>query len=557
MNAAQNLFPVLAQAGTTFSTLDTGIVIGYIIFICLLGIVVGFRKNVSSNQLFLAGRSLRWPVIGISLFCANISSIHLIGLAGDGYRVGMPVGNFEWGAAFCLIILGLVFAPFYFRSKLSTLPEYVEKRYSSGTRTILGVIFILSALLVHIGISLYAGAELMKNFFNINITTAIIVIAAVTAIYTVLGGLKAVMITNLVQVVILLGGAATLTYLGWQALGEEKGIYTYAQLKETVSPDISATVLQPIKNADGKFNDFSWLCVLVGYPILGIWYWCTDQTIVQNVLAAKTEKDGRDGAIFGGFMKILPVFLMVLPGVMAYALYKDQIGEENNKTLNVLMANLLKPGFLGIFAAGLLAALMSTVAAALNSVATLASADILKRLRPNTPDHTLVWFGRITAIVVVVLAMAWSTQGGRFPSIFVAINQIPMMFAPAITTIFVMGVFWKRGTKQAAIATLLGNMGVGVVYLLVDIPIITKEKLVTDGLGIPFMLVGGLFFVLCLVMFIVVSLMTPAPREENLKGLVWKHPLSFLSEGKIHGLTDPRIMALLLLVIMVVLYIVM
>ena len=539
------------------STLDLVIIVGYLSGITALGIYAGYRKNVTSGQLFLAGRSLSWPIIGISLFCANISSIHLVGLAADGYRVGMPVGNFEWGAAFCLIILGLVFAPFYFRSKLRTLPEYVERRYSPITRTILGIIFILSALLVHIGMSLYAGAKLMNVFFGFDVTTAIVVIAGITAVYTILGGLRAVMITNLVQVVILLSGAITLTYLGWQALGAEKGITTYAQLQDAVSPDISPTVLQSIRNSEGQLNDFSWLCVLVGYPILGIWYWCTDQTIVQNVLAAKTEKDGRDGAIFGGFLKILPVFVMVLPGVMAYALYKDTIGDDNNNTLMVLMENLLQPGFLGLFVAGLLAALMSTVAAALNSTATLASSDILKRLRPDTSDKSLVRFGRISSVVVILLAMAWSTQGDKFSSIFEAINKIPMMFAPAITTIFLMGVFWRRGTKQAAISTLLFNMGVGVVYLLVDIPIITDEQLIAGKLGLPFMLVGGIFFAFCLLLYIIVSLLTPAPNEASLKNLVWDHPLSFLSEGKVQGVTDPRIMALMLLILMVFLYIVM
>jgi len=539
------------------STLDLVIVVAYLVGITTLGIFVGFRKNTTTSQLFLAGRSLSWPIIGISLFCANISSIHLVGLAADGYRVGMPVGNFEWGAAFCLIILGLVFAPFYFRSKLSTLPEYVEKRYSPGTRTILGVVFILSALLVHIGISLYAGAKLMNIFFGFNIATSVVIIAGVTAVYTVLGGLRAVMITNLVQVVILLTGACMLTYLGWQALGAEKGITTYSELQEAVSPGISPTVLQSIRNSEGQLNEFSWLCVLIGYPILGIWYWCTDQTIVQNVLAAKTEKDGRAGAIFGGFLKILPVFVMVLPGMMAYALYRDTIGSDNDNTLMVLMENLLQPGFLGLFVAGLLAALMSTVAAALNSTATLASSDILKRLKPETSEKALVRFGRICSVVVILLAMAWSTQGEKFGSIFEAINKIPMMFAPAITTIFLGGVFWRRGTKQAAIATLLFNIGVGVIYLLIDIPIITEEQLIAGKLGLPFMLVGGIFFILCLALYIVVSLATPAPNPANLKNLVWDHPLAFLKEGRIQGITDPRIMALLLLALMVILYIIM
>jgi len=536
------------------TTTDLVIVIAYIIGIMVLGVWAGYRKQTTSTQLFLAGRSLRWPVIGISLFCANISSIHLVGLAADGHRVGMPVGNFEWGASFCLIILGLVFAPFYFRSKLTTLPEYVEKRYSSLTRTILGVIFILSALLVHIGISLYAGAKLMNEFFNIHVYWAIIIIAVVTAIYTVLGGLRAVMITNVVQVVILLTGAVALTVLGMKELAVN-GITTFAQLKESVSPGIDPTVLQPVVNeATGLRNEFSWLCVIVGYPILGIWYWCTDQTIVQNILAAKSEKDGRDGAIFGGFMKILPVFLMVFPGVIAYALYHDKIGTDHNSTLPVLMENLLPKGFLGLFSAGLLAALMSTVAAALNSTATLASSDILKRIKPDTPDKTLVWVGRITAVVVILLSMAWSTQGERFGSIFEAINKIPMMFAPAITTIFLMGVFWKRGTKEAALTALLLNMGVGIVYLLFDIPIIGTTKIVAETWDLPFMLVGGIFFVGCLVAYILVSLCTAAPSPEKLKDLVWQHPLEFLTSGKIKGITDPRIMALILLVVMIVLY---
>jgi SSS family solute:Na+ symporter len=536
------------------STADLLIVIAYILGIMILGIWSGYRKKTTSTQLFLAGRSLSWPVIGISLFCANISSIHLVGLAADGHRVGMPVGNFEWGASFCLIILGLVFAPFYFRSKLSTLPEYVERRYCPLTRTILGIIFILSALLVHIGISLYAGAKLMHEFFDINVYASIIVIAAVTAIYTVLGGLRAVMITNIVQVVILLAGSITLTLLGMKALGAN-GITSFAQLKAAVSPNIDPTVLQPIVNADtGLRNEFSWLCVLVGYPILGIWYWCTDQTIVQNILAAKSEKDGRDGAIFGGFMKILPVFLMVFPGVIAYALYHDRIGQDNNATLTVLMAELLPKGFLGLFAAGLLAALMSTVAAALNSTATLASSDILKRIKPDTPDRTLVWAGRVTAVVVILLAMAWSTQGHRFGSIFVAINKIPMMFAPAITTIFLCGVFWKRGTKQAATTALLFNMGVGIVYLFFDIPIIGDTRFVADKLDLPFMLVGGIFFAACFLLYIIVSLCTTAPKSEQLKDLVWQQPLEFLTSGKIKGVTDPRIMALILLVLMIILY---
>ena len=554
MIAGLNMFPIVAQG--TFNPLDTGIVIAYIVGLVALGIWAGYRKKTSSTQLFLAGRSLSWPVIGISLFCANISSIHLVGLAADGHRVGLSVGNFEWGASFTLIILGLVFAPFYFRSHLTTLPEYVEKRYSSTTRTILGIIFILSALLVHIGMSLYAGGVLIKEFFGIPVNISIIVISVATALYTVLGGLRAVMITNILQVIILLAGAITLTFLGLKELAA-RGITSVAEFKETIAavkPNVDISMLTPIRDQEGKMFDYSWLCALVGYPVLGIWYWCTDQTIVQNILAAKSEKDGRDGAIFGGFMKILPVFLMVLPGVIAIALFNDKIGDNNDKTLTVMMTELLGPGFLGLFAAGLLAALMSTVAAALNSTATLASSDILQRIKPDTPDRTLVWTGRITSVIVIILAMFWSTQGDKFGSIFVAINQVPMMFAPAITTIFVLGVFWKRGTKQAAITTLLFNMAIGIPYLVVEI--VPETKLVTQTWGIPFMLVGGIFIAMCLVVYIIVSLMTPAPSREKLENLVWKHPLEFIMLGKIKGITDPRVMAGMLFALMIVLYII-
>ncbi|MHC4457554.1 MAG: sodium:solute symporter family transporter [Planctomycetota bacterium] len=533
--------------------LDTGIVIAYIVGILVLGIWSGYRRKTSSTQLFLAGRSLPWTVIGPGLFCANISTIHLVGLAADGHRTGLGVGNFEWGAAFCLIVLGMVFAPFYFRSKLSTLPEYVEKRYCPLTRTMLAAIFILSALLVHIAMSLYAGATLLKEFFGFPVYFSIIGISTITAIYTILGGLRAVMITNLVQVVLLLFGSITLTALGIWALPEH-GIESFAQLKAAVSPDLDVSMVQPIKDAAGKMNPYSWLCVIAGYPILGIWYWCTDQTIVQNILAAKSEKDGRDGAIFGGFLKILPVFIMVFPGVLAFALYHDQIGSDHNATLMVMMKNLLPVGLLGLFAAGLLAALMSTVEAALNSTATLASSDILKRIKPDTKDRTLVWVGRVTAGIVILLAMAWSTQGGKFASIFEAINKIPMMFAPAITTIFLLGVFWKRGTSQAAVTTLLFNLGIGVVYLIIDIPLIGSKQLIAKELGIPFMLAGGIIFVMCVVVYIIVTFSTPAPAPEKLENLSWKHPLEFILYGKIKGITDPRIMSAMLFVLMIVLY---
>ena len=303
-------------------------------------------------------------------------------------------------------------------------------------------------------------------------------------------------------------------------------------------------------------REFSWYSILFGYPVLGIWYWCTDQTIVQKILAAKTEKDGRDGAIFAGYLKILPVFLMVLPGAIGYVLFRDQIGDDNNHTLMVMMKELLPKGVAGLMAAGLLAALMSTIEAALNSTATLTAEDIVKRLRPNTPDATLVLIGRFTAGIVVVLAMLWSTQGGKFGSIFEAINKIPMAFAPGITAVFLWGVFWPRGNKQVALAALVFNVIIGLAYLAIDIPLVGDKQMIAKELGIPFMQVGWYFFLLSSVVYFVVSLLTPAPAKEQIENLCWTRPLDVI-RGKMQGtLTDPRVMAVLLFAIMTVLYII-
>jgi SSS family solute:Na+ symporter len=541
---------------TGISLVDTIIIIVYLVGIMAVGILAGYKKDTSSEQFFLGGRSLKWPIIGTGLFCANISTIHLVGLASSGYQHGLVIGNFEWMAAFCLILLGMVFAPFYFRSRITTLPEYVEKRYGTGARSFLAAIFILSALLVHIGISLYAGAKVLEAFFGINYIVSIIGISVITAIYTILGGLKAVMITDAIQAVLLLGGAALLTFFGLQAL-PEVGIDSWDAFKAACKPD-QLSMIQPIADADapGQFGlrEFSWYSILFGYPVLGIWYWCTDQTIVQKILSARSEKDGRDGAIFAGYLKILPVFLMVLPGVIGYVLFKDKIGEDNDSTLMVLMTELLPVGIRGLMAAGLLAALMSTIEAALNSVATLTAEDIIKRVRPDIADRKLVTIGRITAGVVVVLAMLWSTQGGKFGSIFEAINKIPMAFAPGITAIFLWGVFWPRGNRQGATAAMVFNVVIGLVYLAIDIPLVGETQWVAKELGVPFMQVGWYLFVMSSLVYFAVSLATPAPGKEQVEGLCWTRPLDAL-RGKMEGtVTDPRVMAAILFLIMIVLY---
>jgi len=534
------------------TTLDIAIVVVYMVGIVAIGVYAGYRKNTSSKQFFLAGKSLRWPVIGAALFTANISTIHLVGLAADGYRIGFVVGNFEWMATFTLIVLGLIFVPFYLRSNITTLPEFLEKRYSPTPRLIMALITVVSALLIHIGISIYAGAMVFLYFFGIPVLWSVIGIALVAATYTIIGGLRAIMITDAIQAVLLLSGAVVLTLFAILALPDQ-GINSLADLQAAVKSD-QMNMLHSFRNPEtGRLNEYSWVSVLLGYPILGIWYWCTDQTIVQKTLGARSMRDGQLGAVFAGGLKILPLFFMVLPGVLGYVLFQDVI-EQPNDTLLVMIQELLPAGLKGLLAAGLLAAVMSTVESALNSTATVVAEDIVKKVRPQTSDRALVTIGRITAGVVIVLAIFWSPFGGKFVSIFEAINKIPMMFAPAITCVFLFGVFWKRGTKEAAVTTLIFGLVVGVIYFLVDLPAFGDSRLVADDWGIPFMQVGWWLFCLCSVVYVITSLFTPAPPHEQLEAIHWQPPMRVLLGSKLEGWTDPRSVSIGLFALMAILY---
>jgi len=559
----------------TLSTFDIIVIAVYLIGITAFGIWIGFRRHASTDHYFLANKSLGWFTVGAAVFTSNISTIHLVGLAAGGAKDGMVIGNFEWMACFTLILLALLFAPFYINSGVRTLPEFMERRYCPSARTFLAFIGLAGALLIHIGISLFAAAKVFESFLGIPMITTIIVLSLFTVTYTALGGLKAVVMTENIQVCLLLGGATLVTVLGLRAL-PGVGVHDVATFKAAVAPG-QLNMLQPIINTQGHLNQFSWLGVLLGYPILGIWYWCADQTHVQRVLGAKSLKAGQNGALFAGFLKITPVFLMVFPGVIGYVLWQKGAFQllnvagtntpDYNTMLPALINHLVPVGLKGLLAACMAAALMSCMAAALNSCATLVSLDIVKRLRPATPDSRVVMIGRFTTGVIMVLAMLWSTQGDQFGTIFEAINKIPMTFAPAVTTVFVLGVMWKRGTKQAAMATLYLGSVIGVIYFLLDLPGVGKmilagkahagfAGLVTDptqGLGIPFMLVGPLIAVLCVAIYIITSLVTPAMDPKEMAKVCWDHPLAFL-KGRLLGASDPRVVTLILLTVVGVLY---
>ena len=534
-------------SGLRIPAADLAIIVAYMIGILAVGVLSVRRQKMTGEVYFLAGRSLGWVMIGAALFASNISTIHLVGLAASGYNEGLVWGNFEWMAAFTLVVLSLFFAPFYFRNRIETLPEYLERRFNAAARSFLAFMAILGALFIHIGMSLYAGATVFEQFFGIDVLTSILIISAVTGIYTVLGGLKAVVVTEAIQTILLVGGSILVTFLAVAALPEH-GVSTMAEFEARLRPQQLSMVWTD--NSVG----LAWYSVLLGYPVLGIWYWCTDQTIVQRVLAARSEHDAQIGPLFAGFIKVLPVFILVMPGVVGYVLYGEEIGQNANQVLPVLIQELVPTGLRGLISAGLLAALMSTIAAALNSCATLFAVDIVARVRPGTSDASQVRIGRWSAVAVMLLAMLWSTQGDKFSSIFEAVQEIGSALAPAITTVFLWGVFWRRGTSQAAVATLVFGFLMGAAAFVLDFKDASGYKLITDGWGIPFMLQAFLMTMICSAVFYAVSKATPPPPKEKIDGLTWRNPLAALTRPWTSPGVDPRRLAVLLSVTIVVLY---
>jgi SSS family solute:Na+ symporter len=304
----------------------------------------------------------------------------------------------------------------------------------------------------------------------------------------------------------------------------------------------------------GYESGLTWYACLLGYPVLGLWYWCSDQTIVQRVLGAKSRHAAQMGPIFAGFLKILPVFILVFPGVIAYVLFKDIIGTDANQALPVMIDQLLPTGLKGIMAATLLAALMSTIAAALNSSATLVAVDIVKRLKPATTDRQQIKYGRIAAIMVMLLAMLWSTQGDKFSSIFEGINKIAAAIAPPVATVFLFGVFSKRGTNRAAIVTLVSGLILGITAFCLDFEPISGHMYLTRGLGMPFMMQAWWLFVICTLIYFAVSYTSPKPSAEVIENYTWESPLSVITRGKFEGVRDVRLWAGILVLTLVVMY---
>lgn len=555
------------------SAVDWSIIAIYLLAVVGLGVAAGIRrgkgkKGGEGGQYFLAGNTLTWPIIGLAMFAANISTVHLVSLAEAAYKFGLVFGNFEWMAGFTLVLLSLFFAPLYLRSRVSTLPDFLERRFNGGCRDVLSVVSLFSAIVIHMGVALYTAAWVLRGILGLKPGATIIgidalilfiaVLGLLTGLYTMVGGLLAVVWTESVQAILLFAGAVSVTLVGYIKVG---GWSSLAHTLTTHAHPLARVAGSNVHWGTGNFlsmartasdpSGLAWYSILLGYPVLGIWYWCCDQTIVQRVLAAKDERNARLGPLFCAFLKIFPVFVFVLPGVICVALVQQNAfgGDApltSADTYTFMLTHLLPVGLKGLVAAAMLAAAMQTCSAALNSTATLVAYDLFKRHNPAIADHKLVTVGKITSVVATILAITCSPLFGHYATIFEGINKLISYVSPPITAVFLLGVFSKRASGKAAFITLIGGSFLGAVMFYLD-----WKKIYTGD----FMLTAFFLFVICAVLMIAASRVFPEPLKAEAKPLVWedwREPLRGEAGGR--GLGNYRVVTAAILMTFVGLY---
>jgi SSS family solute:Na+ symporter len=496
---------------SSLSIVDILVIAAY--FLLLSGIAYWAarkEKNVSSDY-FLASRDVGWLAVGASLFASNIGSEHLVGLAGTGAASGLAVGHFEWLASFILLLLGWLFVPFYLRSGVYTMPEFLERRYNPQSRSYFTWVSIIGYVLTKISVTLFAGGIVMHAVTGLDFWWSAAILIVITGLYTIFGGLRAVIYTEVMQAVVLILGSVTLMFIGLHAVGGWSG------LRNSVPPDFFS-MWKP-----SSHKDFPWTGVVFGAPILGIWYWCTDQHIVQRVLAAKNIQEARRGTIFAGYLKILPVFIFVLPGIIAAALYQDvRAGGMADSAYPILVTRLLPIGFKGLVLAGMLAALMSSLASAFNSCSTLLTWDVYRKWRPQASEARLVFVGRVTTVILVFLGLAWIPfMKYVSPQLYIYLQSIQAYIAPPIAAVFLLGVLSPRLNGRGALTALWTGFVIGFARLLLELG---KAKLTPGSFwywlaSINFLHFAALLFLLCSLVLVVVSMMTPPPAPERVADL--------------------------------------
>jgi len=525
-------------------TLDW-IVIG-LFCLALVGIIVWVmrQKQDDSKDYFLGGRDATWIAIGASIFASNIGSEHLIGLAGAGASSGMAMAHWEI-QGWMILLLGWVFVPFYSRSMVYTMPEFLERRYNPQSRTILSLISLISYVLTKVAVTVYAGGLVFQQVFGIDTLWGIdffwiaaIGLVVITALYTIFGGMKSVLYTSVLQTPILLLGSLIILVLGFKELGGWKEMMSICS-NVTVN-DYGDSMTDLIR--DNRDPNFPWLGALVGSPIIGFWYWCTDQFIVQRVLSGKNQKEARRGTIFGAYLKLLPVFLFLIPGMIAFALHQKSLvaggegflpmlanGMHNaDAAFPTLVSKLLPAGVKGIVVCGILAALMSSLASLFNSSAMLFTIDFYKRFRPETSEKKLVVIGQIATAVIVLLGILWIPIMRSVGDVLYAyLQDVQSVLAPGIAAAFLLGICWKRASAKGGMWGLLAGMVIGLTRLGAKVYYSTVGAGAGDSLfkylfyDLNWLFFCGWMFLFCLVVVIVVSYCTEAPSPEKIKGLVF------------------------------------
>lgn len=509
----------------TLAFADFAVIIGYFVLVFAIAIVLILRDRkrstaTATEQYFLGGRNLGWFVIGASLFASNIGSEHLVGLAGAGAAGDFPVAQFEILAAFMLLLLGWLFVPLYLRSTAITMPQFLEQRYDGWSRSYLTWVSIIGYITTKIAVTITAGGIIFTALLGIDFWTGAIIVVVGTGLYTVFGGLRAVVYTDMIQMFILLGGSLAVTYFGLEALGGWQEVAT------KVTPSYTS-LWRPFSD-----EAFPWTGILFGAPILGVWYWCTDQFIVQRVLSAKNIDQARKGSIFAAYLKLLPLFIFVIPGVIAYAL---SVGENplltfptengapvHDAALPLITMTLLPAGARGLVVAGLLAALMSSLSSVFNSCSTLFTIDVYKRYKPETSDKKLVLVGRLATAGLVILGLAWIPllkilEGGLFQKL----QSIQAYISPPIAAVFLLGVFYKRINAQGAKYALLSGAIIGATRLILELNKASLTGVLRAFVDINFLHFALLLFVVSSAVLVLVSLRTAAPRIEDLQKITY------------------------------------
>jgi solute:Na+ symporter, SSS family len=465
----------------------------------------------SPSDYFLANRNLGWFVIGASILASNVGSEHIVGLAGTAASSGVVMGHYELHS-WIILTLGWVFVPFYMRSMVYTMPEFLERRFNAKARWLLSIIQLISYVIAKAAVTIYAGALVFNSLLGVDFWTGAIILVIVTGVYTIFGGLHAVMYTEAIQAIVLLLGSAVLLFIGLDKVGG------WGTLMQSL-PKEKLNMFQPLSNPD-----FPWAGILFASPIVGLWYWCTDQHIVQRCLAARNEKEARRGTIFAAYLKLMPFFIFMIPGLIAYTLHQQ--GKINMADTDVAFPTLVKEimpvGLRGLLAGGLLAALMSSLASVYNACSTLFTMDIYKKMKPEASNHELVRVGRIATGIVVLLGMIWiPLMKNISKGLYGYLQSVQSYLAPPIAAAFLLGVFSKRINAKGAYTAMVVGFIIGILKLIFELMKGQLSGVLYDFATMNFLYFCIALFVFSVVLMITISLASPAPDEAHIKGLTF------------------------------------